>query len=104
MKNTCRKGNCTYCHHPLFHDDEIDTTEAAAQKKKRRQMNVEPKEKPTENTPASDSASITCRARQNTLVFCSLELECKRFFIRKKRGDEFGIFRLTEHVIVATFG
>ncbi|KRZ13310.1 hypothetical protein T11_170 [Trichinella zimbabwensis] len=66
MKNTCRKGNCTHCHHPLFHDDEIDTSEAAGQKKKRRQMNVEPKQRPTENIPASDSARITSRSRQNT--------------------------------------
>ncbi|KRX83053.1 hypothetical protein T06_16017, partial [Trichinella sp. T6] len=67
----------------------------------------------TRSSPSHDSANGPVGKTQawlvwnyeiGTLVLCLLDHELQRSFIRKKVADEFGICRLTEHVIVATFG
>ncbi|KRX26276.1 hypothetical protein T07_302 [Trichinella nelsoni] len=90
---SARKSGSLHYHQPLLHDDEINTpAKLSASKKKKKQINVEQLQKPRENAPTSESASMVSLERRN------------RSFIRKEVADEFGIFRLTEHVIVATFG
>ncbi|KRY34701.1 hypothetical protein Tsp_10476 [Trichinella spiralis] len=68
MRNECaRKSGSLHYHQPLLHDDEITTPTKLPVSKKKKQINVESMQKPRENTPVSESASMVSLERRNRL-------------------------------------
>ncbi|KRY17415.1 hypothetical protein T12_985 [Trichinella patagoniensis] len=71
---SARKSGSLHYHQPLLHDDEINTPAKLPVSKKKKQINVEPKQKPRENTPASESASMASLERRNSYPGKSIQL------------------------------